>query len=728
MEPTQPTPSASALATPSPGREAIVEFIRTQRSTAATVLGVLAVICLAAGVFLAIKAFRVTTVPADKPLTNEKEKADFGKQLELPKAPEEIENLKKIDFTIGWFGCLLAFMISSAGALWLMARVPLQNESSQRTEARVLILSVGMCLGVLLMLIGLVYFYRWSDSLSKWLDTKEMHELQRVLSPVMMVVLGIGLVFAAIQPARSEERTNSTVRKIVYGSNFGLTVMLLLVALIVVNVVIAVKVPNKLDTTENGFYEISERTKQLLRELKEPITAYALIPSDSGRQPIEDMRQLLLAFQDVAGGKFRVKFLDEMANRNEVRELIAKYPQATVALAQPGVSGIIVLSVGEDGKRHAVIPDTEFSTTQGDKPAFQGESRLFRELVILSDTETKPIVYFTQSNGEMSIDPAAQVPDDRKITSLAKYLEKNYLEVRPLNFTLENPTIPADAAIVVVAEPRVPFSPDAAAALKKYMFDTGKKGRLVVLAGIVPGPNGQGVTKTGLEDLLREMNVGLGNRFIYTFPREEGETFLECIAGFTDVAVKSGNEIAVTMYQAAPTVTFDLPREVEPLTTAPGFQAIPLLGSTTATWIEDDRIPEAMLRETYVTLNRNPAIREAKRLTRGVRSLGVAVSDTSTPNKPTPFAVVYGSGEFVSDRAVQKRRNAVPVALMGVSIDWLRNRPSIGGKELEAKRYSEYQFPKPSTVDATRLEYLPIALALLTIIGLGGGVWIIRRS
>ena len=70
-------------------------------------------------------------------------------------------------------------------------------------------------------------------------------------------------MFPPIQPARAEERNNPTLRRLVYGSNFGLTVLLLFVVLVIANVVVALRVPNKLDTTETGFYSLSDSTKDV---------------------------------------------------------------------------------------------------------------------------------------------------------------------------------------------------------------------------------------------------------------------------------------------------------------------------------------------------------------------------------------------------------------------------------------------------------------------------------
>ena len=90
---------------------------------------------------------------------------------------------------------------------------------------------------------------------------------------------------------------------------------------------------------------------------------------------------------------------------------------------------------------------------------------------------------------------------------------------------------------------------------------------------------------------------------------------------------------------------------------------------------------------------------------------------------------MFGNSVFVTDElARQTKRNPISFDLIGVTVDWLRGKESsavVAG--IEAKKYTEYSFPAPATVDFTRLVWLPLGLALLAVVGLGAGVWVIRR-
>ena len=103
--------------------------------------------------------------------------------------------------------------------------------------------------------------------------------------------------------ARAEERHNQSLRRLVYGGNLALTTLLLFVALVILNVVFSAKVPAMLDTTESGFYTLSDATKATVARLPEPVTAYVILP-DSGDREINDVRQLMFSAQEASGGRW----------------------------------------------------------------------------------------------------------------------------------------------------------------------------------------------------------------------------------------------------------------------------------------------------------------------------------------------------------------------------------------------------------------------------------------
>jgi hypothetical protein len=113
----------------------------------------------------------------------------------------------------------------------------------------------------------------------------------------------------------------------------------------------------------------------------------------------------------------------------------------------------------------------------------------------------------------------------------------------------------------------------------------------------------------------------------------------------------------------------------------------------------------------------------AKQINRRPHGLAAFVSEGSTAR-----VAVFGSGWFVSDEiSVQAARSQAATLwldLMGSTLDWIRDRPTVGG--VTEKPYTQYTL-KPG-YDNSRLIYMPLGLAFLIVFGLGAGVWVVRRK
>jgi hypothetical protein len=721
MTPTDPI-SAPPVQAPNSGQP-VVEFIRTQRQTAAYLFLGLSAAFLVLTIFLAAKAFR-TPESAKTDETKQNEKAETPPELPKP----EVANPKRPSYMVGWIGALFGFLITVSVGVFLQIMPPKPTLAQQLRESRVVLLTAGGLLGLAVILFGAFFFYLWSDSLTNWLDKGEKKEMMWVVIPLLMVAGGAGLVFASAQPARAEERNDNTLRRLVYGSNFAVTVLLLFVVLLIGNIVVAKHFPNKLDTTETGFYTLAESTKNFLSKLPEPATLYVIMP-ESGEREVNDIRQFAYTAQDASDGKLNVKFVSPVSNKTELARLQEKYPR----ISRDSLG--ILIAVGEDGKRSSFVPVDELFETDprsGRFKGFAGEGKVMKELRFLADNEQKPVVYFTQSNGELAITNTPGVESVGGSANLLKgYLEKAYMEVKPLVFPIKNPTVPDDAAVVIVAEPQSPFSPEAVDALRRYMSNPAKKGKLIVLAGAAPGPNDKGMVKTGLEGLLAEFNVRLGEKFIYSLPTQQNPSYKSTIAAFTQ---GSGSNPINQAFGPGRGFRFLMPREVAPLQSNPTFKAETLMATPRGqiTWLEDDPV---QLDERYVRdLFENEAIAVRKQLSEGSRSVAVVVSEGGGmnphggPTAGTGRLLVVGNSIIFSDRVAQQAKgNPISFDMIGVGIDWLRDRPALT-TTVEAKAYKEYQPPEPATISDLRLIYMPLGLGMLLIIGLGTGVWVIRRK
>jgi hypothetical protein len=691
--------------------EKVVEFVRIQRRKVGQVLLGISGILLLVFVFFAYKGLHTPTTSSSAPEATEKDKASTDTSK-----PVELVNLRKTDYIIAALLVFAAMAVCLSLGL-LLLRPGADDPAAQQTSVRLLLLAGGGCLGLILILAGMIYFYLWSDSLTNWLDKKELREARWVLLPLLMILLGSLTVLLAILPARAEERQVPLLRHLIYGSNFALTVLLLLVVLIVVNVVVARELPNQLDTTASGFYTLSEPTRRLLTQLDQPVRAYVVMPNTTDRD-INDIRQLLLSMQDTSSGRFSVRFLSQTADRNELASLREKYPQFQLVMDQRTTNVAILLTTGTDEKRHAVVSDSDMFDFS--RRNFEGEKKLYQEIAFLADNQNKPVVYFTQGHGEMDATNNPDSPPERSVNRLRQYLEKNYLDVRTLHLNQPNPKVPDDAKVLILAEPQNPYSREALEALRAYMNRSTNKGKIIYFSGTVDGPDGQ-MMRTGVEDLLAEFNVRVGQEYLYTLPTNASIDYRAPLVAFSSSAIK--NPILQSIARVTPRMQFAYPREVSPQNKRSEFQATELLLTVGITWRE--AIKPADIASRLEQIIANEKIQEQVGLSSSPRSVATTVTEGATPR-----VVAIGSAYVFSDRVAQQSRASNPVTfdLIGVSVDWLREREtSLAAVNIEAKKYTEYKIPPPSSLNFSRLLWLPLGLGLLTVVGMGVGVWVVRR-
>lgn len=739
-----PTPPS-----PPPSPEPVVELIRTQRQNVGYLLTFLAVVFLVGGVMMVVKSNDLSKSAATTDKTKDGKDRDPDDPLaSLSGGTAELSQSKRFDYLVGAFGMALGLVVAGSGAAYLIVGLPKPTETEGRREARVFVLTVGGLLGLFLIIIGVWFFIRWSDSLVNWLDKNETKEAKYALYPILMIAGGGLLMLLATQPARAEERNNTAIRRLVYGSNFALTVLTLFVVLVIVNAVVAMRVPNKLDTTGDAFYTLNAQTRQFLEQMSQPIRAYAIFQDGS---PITaDTKRLLDQAREV-NPKFQVRHLSPALNRDEITKLKSDYP-----LAEMSSEGVLLVA-GEEGaadrKRHTFIRADEFASEKAGEggqsvTTFNGEPKLLRELMFLAEDKKKPKVYFTQSSGELSLAPAGG--DARRTASqLKSYLEKNYFDVAPLTFELGTVAkVPDDATVVIVADPTAPVPPAGVEAIRKFMTDPrpdGSKGKLVVLAGAQPGPDRKPL-KLGLEPVLAPFGAQPADKFVYGVPSNQLPDPRRLIAGITRESVEANNPVALGFANNLEQVTLIDCREVIK-SPAGAMQSVTVLASVPGppTWTQPEFAPNP--RQAWQTLlERAAAAENAKtdaeakalveafdrdyQISKGRRTLAVFVSERDK-DKEVARVAVFGNGWFVSDDASAQagrmggaRGSTLLLDLMGSTLDWARDRPVVLG--VQEKEYTQYTI-KPG-YDRSRLIYVPLGIGLLIVLGLGAGVWVVRRK
>jgi hypothetical protein len=561
-------------------------------------------------------------------------------------------------------------------------------------------------------------------------------------------MLGMALMFASLLVGRAEEESNPVLRRMLYGFNAFFTGYLLLCVLAVLNVLAYVYLPAVSDWTGSGIFTLADQSQQLLKAgLEKPLTVYVIVDTRSDRR-YEDIRNLMDNIRNVTE-KVKVEYL--------IRDRDPRVEELQRQFKLPGDTGVLIVYGSGPEADHQFIGVNELYEVKpsmgmgGGEMSFKGEDAVMSAIQFLEEGKAKPVIYFTQGNGELDVGPGSMLRDDEKGSELVARLEKQNYQVKGLVLgkagaknedprVVTSAKVPDDAKVVVIAGPQSAFTEDALKALHQYMNpdDPARpKGKLLALMGVAVGPDGS-MVHTGVEGLLAEYGVQLGNERILATDTEVPLN----LAIFTNPDLIERNPVANALKGIAFPMTNVRP--VRSLRANPSLEADVLLIALGRGNLGGFVWPESNLSKDAAALVKELADKnelENKDLARAL-PVGVAVSESvMDPNDPHPFMqppqgkgqkprlIAIGNAEFVSNKSLAPRGTrgrdlgGVYVDLVTSSLAWLRERPgSIG---IAPKSHENFELPKETNI--SRVIWLPGALMAVTIIGLGLGLWTIRR-
>ncbi len=271
------------------------------------------------------------------------------------------------------------------------------------------------------------------------------------------------------------------------------------------------------DLTEGHRYSLSAETRAYLTNgyldknahvsQQEPIELILTLPTS---QPDEEkaqqiaailgeMRELLREYQNAAQGALGgpvplvTKEVDTF-----------KQSRDTEMLTHEGLEADTVLLVRQGLRSHPLkLTDLyEIKSTASDpgRPtAFLGENAV--TAAILDVIQAKPQkIYFTLGHGEMRLDDANP---DRGLTELRQALQQRNFAVSELDLTAGGAKVPDDAAMIVIASPKIPFEPQEVEKLRTYLNQPHGPDQVNgrVMALLKPGEH------AGLEDLFYQWGI-----------------------------------------------------------------------------------------------------------------------------------------------------------------------------------------------------------------------------
>jgi hypothetical protein len=613
------------------------------------------------------------------------------------------------------------------------------NELSAADRLRVLVLLVMAEIGFFAAMIGLMLPF--TDRLSPYFAAgpEKWGEHRGALALCGGLFFGgLVLMFAGLQLARNFERTRADLRRLLYGYNSILSVLLVISGLGLINVLPYANAAGfrwmgqTVDWTSSRIYTLKPTTVTMLKELNQPVKVYVMMPNEMARK---EVMTLLDNFRSYTP-HISYETVSRDRDSSRLRELAQKY-QLREAI------GLLVVYGQGDSEVNEFIKFNDLFSTGGlgredSSFTFKGEGAMMKTLQWLEDGKSKTRIYFTQGHGEMPITAGGPGAGEESISTLSRQLNLGNYEAKELRFTPDVKKVPEDADIVVIARPERPFSKEAIDALRDYLNRGGeKKGKLIALleAKVI----GDKIPSTGIEDLLKEYNINVHNdRVLQASSEIPNPLIVEAMASessqtpiaamFTDM---DRGFIQPFQFRRCRSVDGgNSPEGGSRYTVATLMYAV-----SEKLWVEKDMTVNIDVKAK--TIQSDPV--EAQKYVVEGRRASIAVTATEPrrggrPNDPhafmgggeqAPKMVVFGTSSWISDRELSTSQRRLNFALFTACVSWLRERPDVSVDEpgLERPMYS----PSVKKDDYARLFFMPLFFISVAVVALGGAVWVIRR-
>lgn len=323
----------------------------------------------------------------------------------------------------------------------------------------------------------------------------------------------------------------------------------------------------RFDWTSSGLYSLSEKTRNVLKELKTPVSVTVFMTPGTPLYPEVD--ELLKRYKALAP-MLTVETLDPTRNLVRAKQLVDEF----------GVKSSTVVFRSGDKKKYVPadqLAEMDYSRARmGGEPTlkgFKGEQE-FTSAILAVTQQKSPKVLFTTGHGERTFD----APNARDgFSEVAESLRNDDCTVEGWA-SLGAADVPAGTDLVVVAGPRTAFTEPERAALEKYL-DAGGNALLFLDVELTPGS--PVLSDFGLNPLLGKMGLVLDSDVVL-----DPKNALP-LMGPETVFAKSFRAHPVTRLLTGSAVVFPLARSVSVLEKpVPGWKTTALVETSPDGWGE----------------------------------------------------------------------------------------------------------------------------------------------
>ena len=482
-------------------------------------------------------------------------------------------------------------------------------------------------------------------------------------------------------------------------------ILLILAVLVLVNI-LSDRFFLRFDLTKDKQYTLSHATKEILRNLDDPVTVTAYFTEDLPTEYIKarrDFKDLLIEYANISKGKVLYDFVDpnkdekleQEAMQKGIQPVLVNITEKDQVKQQKAYMGAVV-QVGEGTE---IIP----LIRSGISMEYDLSSAI-KKLTV----KDKPFIGYIQGDGEPPIDQLQEV--GKELSVMYKF--------EPVTLTDTSYNLDKYIAIVLFG-PTDTIPPMHLQQLDKYLSNGGN---LFIGINRVKGDfntvEGTSVS-TGLESWLKQKGLTVENNFVVdancagvTVSQQQGFIpiqvkfpYLPIITKFADHPITKGLEAVVLQFASSLNYAGDTAVKFTPLAMTSdmsGTETPPLRFNVFKQWSKAD-FPLSNL------------------------TVAALLQGKIVGNKPSRMVVV-GNGNFAVNGSGRQARQLQPdnVNLMVNSIEWLSDKTGLA--ELRTKGITARLLDQISDSKRVFLKYLNFFLPLILIIGYGIIRMQIRRN
>ena len=281
----------------------------------------------------------------------------------------------------------------------------------------------------------------------------------------------------------------------------GMTVLVIAIA-IVFNLVVG-QIPEayrNIDVSSTKIYDISDTTKDLLKDLNDEIDMKVF----AVKEDIDDRITTFISKYSALSSKLKVEWIDPVLHPSALTENDATENTIQISCEATGKSTTVSFT-------DILVPDYSAYYTGGSSSysEFDGEGQLSSAVnYVTSDVEKK--IYQVTGHGEDSLS-----------TTITELMSKNNYTLEELNLLMQD-AIPDDCDLLIMDAPSKDLSEDEVKLLTNYLTSGGKLMSLLGDTSLTDLPNLAGLLKTygieGVDGYIADPARCYQNQPYYIFP------------------------------------------------------------------------------------------------------------------------------------------------------------------------------------------------------------------